>query len=110
MKTESTIKPVKQFEILDYKEGNVEVLFYENVKELPLDENEEDEARKYSYDLYRLIVKDRPSLYRQIESKVEEWLKQAKEKENETKVLPMTIENQNRADIDYISVMTGVDL
>lgn len=108
MRTESTIKPVKPFEILNYKEGKVEVLFHENVEELPMDE--EDEAPKYSYDLYRLIVKDRPSLYSLIESNLEEWLKQAKEKENETKVLPMSIENQNRADIDYISIMTGVDL
>jgi len=74
LKVESTVRPVKPFEILDYEDNKVEVIFYGNVVELPLDEDELDEVKKYSYDLHRLIVRDRENLEVTIQNSLYEWL------------------------------------
>lgn len=106
MKAESTVKPISPFEILEHDGENVEVLFYENIEEMPL----EEETQTYSYDHYRLIVRDRDNLSESIESNIDQWLDLAKSKETKESLGEITLEQQNRADIDYISIMTGVEL
>lgn len=78
MKAESNVKPA-QFEIIPINDDEVEVLLYENIETLPPAENEEVE--KYSYDYYRLIVRNRENLKTAIEASFEAWKQLAKEKE-----------------------------
>jgi len=72
---------VVQFEILPYEGDDVEVLFYENVETLPPTEDREVEAEKYSYDYYRLIIRNRQNLEATIETSFDAWLALVKEKE-----------------------------
>lgn len=78
MKAESNVKPV-QFEILPLNDEEVEVLFFENIETVQSIEDEETE--KYSYDYYRLIVRNRENLQATIEANLVAWLQMAKEKE-----------------------------
>lgn len=78
MKAESNVRPA-QFEIIPLDGENVEVLFYENIETLQPVEDEETE--KYSYDYYRLIVRNRGNLQATIEANLVAWLQMAKEKE-----------------------------
>ena len=78
MKTESTVMPQSPYEI----EGDgdtVDVLFFENVKEIPPDE--EDGQNRYEYDMYRLTgIRNRPSLSQAIEANLDDWISLARSK------------------------------
>lgn len=79
MKAESNVKPVSRFEILPLGNDESEVLFYENIETLP--PINEEEAEKYSYDYYRLIIRNRQNLKVAIVTSFDAWLALAKEKE-----------------------------
>lgn len=72
MKAESNVKPVLPFEILPFDNDNVEVLFYENIK--TMHPENEDETIKYSYDYYRAIVRKRENLEAAIGMNLDGWL------------------------------------
>jgi len=115
MKTESNVMPTAQFDILSYENDNVEVLFYENIEET----TGEDETVRYSYDLYRLIIRDRDNLKTLIESNYQAWLNIAKIKEKEKlpeteseKIIRLEKENeglkQTLADLTEVVLLGGM--
>lgn len=78
MKAESNIKPAVPFEIIPLNDENVEVLFYENIKTIP---PTEEDAEKYSYDYYRLIIRNRENLEMTLGTNLDGWVGIAKGKE-----------------------------
>ena len=107
MKVESTVRPVKPFEILDYEDNKVEVIFYGNVVELPLDEL--DEVKKYSYDLHRLIVRDRENLEVTIQNSLYEWLQFAIATELENIAEKTISERVANTEIDVVTLEETID-
>lgn len=83
MKAESNIIPVARFEILPLNDEEVEVLFYENIENIS---GINEETKKYCYDYYRLIVRNRDNLNSMIESFFEDWLEFAKIKESKESI------------------------
>lgn len=90
MKVESNVMPAAQFEVLPYEGDEVEVLFYENIEA----SQGEDETVKYSYDYYRIIIKDRPNLSDIITTYYSEWLNFAKDEEVKNNTPKPTLEQR----------------
>lgn len=80
MRAESTIKPAAY--AIEVVEDSAIVTLYQNIVAKDV---EEDEAPKWEYDYYTLIVKNRPNLSTNIHTNYEAWLAAAIEKENEPK-------------------------
>lgn len=105
MKAESNVRPA-QFEILPLDGENVEVLFYENIETLQPVEDEETE--KYSYDYYRLIVRNRENLQATIEANLVAWLQMAKEKEFKESICVPTADDRLAVLEDVMNFVLGL--
>lgn len=104
MKAESGIRP-KLFAV--DKVGDTAIIsLFDNIREV---ETQEDEVGViFEYDYYAIEVPFREGLDLDVEYNFSKWLELAKTK---NRVLSeATLEEQNRADIDYIAIMIGVDL
>lgn len=78
MKTESATMPQSPYEV-EINGEYANVLFFENVEQLPA---ELGESQRYQYDMYRINgLKNRPSLIISIERDVEGWMNMAREME-----------------------------
>ena len=85
MQVESNLKPTKKFEIENIVNGKCDVVFYDNIIEIQELENEED-GKKYSYNIYRLKTIYRDDLEQTLnndEEEYEKWLQKAKDAEYE---------------------------
>lgn len=85
MQVESNLKPTKKFEIENIVDGKCDVVFYDNIIEIQELENEED-GKKYSYNIYRLKTIYRDDLEQTLnndEEEYEKWLQKAKDAEYE---------------------------
>ena len=85
MQVESNLKPTKKFEIENIVDGKCDVVFYDNIIEIQELENEED-GKKYSYNIYRLKTIYRDDLEQTLNNDKEEyekWLQKAKDAEYE---------------------------
>ena len=85
-RTFSDIKPEKNFDIENVENGNCTVLFFDDIKEETeeisnLENQESTEKKIYSYDVYAIKVKYRENLAEEIESNIEIWLKDVKDKD-----------------------------
>ena len=83
MQVESNLKPTKKFEIENIVDGKCDVVFYDDITEIQALENEED-GKKYSYNIYRLKTIYRDDLEQTLNSDEEEykkWLQKAKDTE-----------------------------
>ena len=84
MKAESNLKPTKKFEIENIIDGRCEIVFIDNITVIQTLENEED--KKYSYNIYRLKAIYRDDLEQILnndEDEYNKWLQRAKETEYE---------------------------
>lgn len=81
--------------------GSVLVRFHENVKQ---------DGSEWEYDEYTLELLWEFTIENDIRSNYEMYLSQAKRREESSKRYNPIETEQIRADIDYISIMTGVDL
>lgn len=79
MKAESTVRPNSPFEI-EQNADMATVIFYEN-----MEEKQEEDRIKYTYDEYRIDIPYRPNLEESINKNIQAWLQKAIEKENEPK-------------------------
>lgn len=85
MKAESNLKPTKKFEIENIVDGKCDVVFYDDIIEIQELENEEED-KKYSYNIYRLKTIYRDDLEQTLNNNEEEykkWLQKAKDTEYE---------------------------
>lgn len=73
MKAESNLQPVSAFKLNKLSNGTTEVIFYENVEQIP-----DDEVQRFSYDTYSVTVPSRDTLASDIEENYEKWLEFAK--------------------------------
>lgn len=84
MQVESNLKPTKKFEIENIVDGKCDIVFFDNVTEIQALENEED--KRYSYNVYRLKTMYRDDLEQILnnnEEEYERWLQKAKKTEYE---------------------------
>lgn len=86
MKVESMDKPVANYELEYFKNGKVNISFFENIEEKIKTEfldKEEKEIKYYEYDLYYLKVLNNENLIQNLnnEEKYKIYLTAAKEKE-----------------------------
>lgn len=88
MKTQSNTQPSAAFEIEMRADGQCDILFFENVKEI-----EKENQQNYEYDFYRLPAIYRETLVDSVESNYEAWLEAAKRHELEY-VAPLSIEEK----------------
>ena len=79
MKAESTVRPNSPFEI-EQNADMATIIFYENIEE-----KQEEDQLKYTYDEYRIDIPYRPNLEESINKNIQAWLQKAIEKENEPK-------------------------
>lgn len=79
MKAESTVRPNSPFEI-EQNADMATVIFYENIEE-----KQEEDQIKYTYDEYRIDIPCRPNLEESINKNIQAWIQKAIEKENEPK-------------------------
>lgn len=80
MQTESNIKPSENFVLENYIDGNVDIVFFNNVKEEERIVNEQEEKRTqivYLYDTYRVTKRNRSTLKLDIEKNYDKYLKEA---------------------------------
>lgn len=75
MKAESNIAPAAPYE-LEFNREEVDIIFYDNVRETAA-----EDGTHYTYDIYRMTVKYRPTLIDDLESNSMAWLKAAKDSE-----------------------------
>lgn len=81
MKAESNLQPTNKFEIENIIDGKCDIVFYTNVEEISVSE---DEEKRYSYNIYRLKTNYRDDLEKNLndnEERFAEWLELAKNKE-----------------------------
>ena len=104
MKAESGIRP--NLFTVDKIGDKAYISLFDNVREV---ESQEDEVGMvFEYDYYSVEIPFRDGLELDIDYNYTKWIEIAREREG---LLPkITLEEQNRADIDYIAIMTGVDL
>lgn len=76
-KTFSQTRPEERFTIENIENGKCTVLFFDNIEEI--EQEDEETAVQYSYDLYRVSVPYREGLQEEIENKYETWLEFAKD-------------------------------
>ena len=76
MKAESNIQPQAAFELNELSNGMTEVIFYENVEQLP------GETARFLYDTYTVTVPSRVHLAADIADNAAKWLAFAKNREN----------------------------
>lgn len=79
MKAESTVRPNSPFEI-EQNADMATIIFYENIEE-----KQEEDQIKYTYDEYRIDIPYRPNLEESINKNIQAWLQKAIKKENEPK-------------------------
>ena len=79
MKAESTVRPNSPFEI-EQNADMATIIFYENIEE-----KQEEDQIKYTYDEYRIDIPYRPNIEESINKNIQAWLQKAIEKENEPK-------------------------
>ena len=79
MKAESTVRPNSPFEI-EQNADMATIIFYENIEE-----KQEEDQLKYTYDEYRIDIPYRPNLEESINKNIQAWIQKAIEKENEPK-------------------------
>lgn len=88
MKTQSNTQPSAAFEIEMRADGQCDILFFENVKEI-----EKEDQQNYEYDFYRLPAIYRETLVESVESNYEVWLEAAKQHELEY-IVPLSVEEK----------------
>ena len=88
MITQSNTQPTGAFIIEKINDNQCDILFFENVKEIEI-----DERLNYEYNLYRLPAIYRDNLSASIESNYDAWLEAAKRHEIEF-VEPLSIEQK----------------
>lgn len=88
MITQSNTQPTSAFIIEKIDDNQCDILFFENVKEI-----EVEERLNYEYDLYRLPALYRDNLAQSVESNYDAWLEAAKRHEIEY-VEPLSIEQK----------------
>ena len=84
-KTYSDIRPEKNFSIENIENGKCTVLFFDNIQEeiqesTNMENQEAVEKNVYSYDVYSIEVPYRENLEEVIESDINNWLKDVKQK------------------------------
>lgn len=79
MKSESTVMPNSPFEI-EQNADMATIIFYQNIEE-----KQEEDQIKYTYDEYRIDIPYRPNLEESINKNIQAWIQKAIEKENEPK-------------------------
>jgi len=94
-----------QFEILPLNDEEVEVLFFENIITIS---PAEEETEKYSYDYYRLIIKNRENLQTAIETNIDAWVQIAKNKEVRESIHIPTYEDRVTLLEDTINFILGL--
>lgn len=100
MKAESETKPNKV--VVDKVGDKAIVQLFDNIKNTVNDEGIE----VYEYDHHEMVIPFRKGLESIVLSDFDGWVKEA---QNDVITEP-TLDELNRADIDYLSIMTGVDL
>ena len=90
MKAESAVMPVAPYELTALDNGFAEVEFFENVMKIPA--AEKDEAPRFVYDYYRLKVKNRPGLIKDLDGGYGAWLQAAKDQEYAQLIMPSSEE------------------
>ena len=88
MITQSNTQPTSAFIIEKINDNQCDILFFENVKEIEI-----EERLDYEYNLYRLPAPYRDNLAQSVESNYEAWLEAAKRHEIEY-VEPLSIEQK----------------
>lgn len=88
MITQSNTQPTSAFIIEKINDNQCDILFFENVKEIEI-----DERLNYEYNLYRLPALYRDNLAQSVESNYDAWLEAAKRHEIEY-VEPLSIEQK----------------
>lgn len=88
MITQSNTQPTSTFIIEKINDNQCDILFFENVKEIEI-----EERLDYEYNLYRLPAPYRDNLAQSVESNYEAWLEAAKRHEIEY-VEPLSIEQK----------------
>ena len=88
MITQSNTQPTSAFIIEKINDDQCDILFFENVKEIEI-----EERLNYEYDLHRLPAIYRDNLAQSVESNYEAWLEAAKRHEIEY-VEPLSIEQK----------------
>jgi hypothetical protein len=73
MRAESDLQPGVSFEINELPGGTAEILFYENVQEIP-----DGEAQRFRYDQYIMTTPNRENLEADIENNYEQWIARAR--------------------------------
>ena len=73
MKTKSNLQPTTPFEINELPRGMAEILFYENVQEMP-----GEEVERFTYELYCLVTPFRETLGADVENHFEQWIHYAR--------------------------------
>lgn len=105
MKAESNVKP-SPLEIIPLNDDEVEVLFYDNIE--TLQPTDEEDTAKYSYDYYRLIIRNRENLQATIEANFDAWISLAKEKEVRKTIHIPTAEDRLAILEDAINFVLGL--
>lgn len=88
MITQSNTQPTSAFIIEKINDNQCDILFFENVKEIEI-----DERLNYEYNLYRLPALYRDNLAQSVESNYDAWLEAAKRHEIEY-VEPLSMEQK----------------
>lgn len=88
MITQSNTQPTSAFIIEKINDNQCDILFFENVKEIEI-----EERLNYEYDFYRLPALYRDNLAQSVESNYDAWLEAAKRHEIEF-VEPLSIEQK----------------
>lgn len=81
MKVESKVKP-KKLRMEREEKGKITVYFFDNIVEQKVTRMNEKETI-YVYDMYQIIIENRPNLEEDIEANYDIWLKFAKDYEYE---------------------------
>ena len=103
MKAKSEIKPNKVE--IDHVGEEAVINLFDNIVEFL----NEDGVNAYEYDHHVMVIPFRNGLKEIVMSDFNGWVEEAKMKEQFLPE-PPSLEELNRSDIDYLSIMTGVDL
>jgi hypothetical protein len=77
VRAESTVMPVAPYEV-EFDGELAHVTFFDNVKQQDV---EEDEAPRWTYDAYRLTVRNRGNLIESLDGNIDSWVQMARDAE-----------------------------
>ena len=81
MKVQNSVKPKSSFEIENIEKGKCDIVFYTNLVENSILNENNEEQKVYEYEIYRITVDFRSELKEVVENDYQKWLDFAKELE-----------------------------